>query len=299
MNRNMNVVFCWLVLLVNCLTYGESLEEWLMRTGERVNRFDKNFELLCKKITPKVWLKEVDDRNSNGYNCELLENKRYFFMEACKYHSCIEKVVIWYDLKSKKGMVVIINTSYNDNPPANALYTSTQMTKSEIPVEFTNRLNKWMLEEKFSIGSTLYEMFDSSAAGRIANSNQSDLQPVKKVYEEAFALYKSGRKDDAAQKLKERLGTGPYDITSANCVIYNDYGFFLEQTNQFKEAEEVLLQVVEHFPDRAVAWLNLGDAQKGAQKIENAKASYKRYIELMKKNGKGAKVLQRVKDFLE
>ncbi len=63
--------------------------------------------------------------------------------------------------------------------------------------------------------------------------------------------------------------------------------------------DEVLEKILEKFPNRTVAYLNLGDAYWGLDDKAKAKEAYQTYIKQMKESGKEKKipqvVLERVK----
>ena len=79
----------------------------------------------------------------------------------------------------------------------------------------------------------------------------------------------------------------------------NDIAFFLELTKNYNESIYLLEKILEKFPNRTVAYLNLGDAYWGLDDKTKAKEAYQTYIKQMKENGKEKKipkvVLERVK----
>ncbi|MBU3915894.1 tetratricopeptide repeat protein [bacterium] len=85
-----------------------------------------------------------------------------------------------------------------------------------------------------------------------------------------------------------------YPIQEDNVDKYNDFGFFLEQSGRYKEAIDLLQKVVKAFPNRTVAYINLGDSYFGANNIEQAKQAYQKYVDLIKKTGKQKKIPKRV-----
>ncbi|WP_324172518.1 tetratricopeptide repeat protein [Sulfurimonas sp.] len=79
----------------------------------------------------------------------------------------------------------------------------------------------------------------------------------------------------------------------------NDIAFFLEQTKNYDEAIYLLEKILEKYPNRTVAYINLGDAYWGLANKEKAKQAYSTYIKQMKEKGKERKipkvVLERIK----
>ncbi len=66
----------------------------------------------------------------------------------------------------------------------------------------------------------------------------------------------------------------------------NDIAYYLTESRAYKEAIFLLEQIIEQYPDRVVAYLNLADAQWGFDDKEEAKNNYNTYISLMKSQGK-------------
>ncbi|MES3039049.1 MAG: tetratricopeptide repeat protein [Bdellovibrionota bacterium] len=82
--------------------------------------------------------------------------------------------------------------------------------------------------------------------------------------------------------------------------IANDYGFFLYQNPKHLElANEVLTAVVKHYPKRAVARLNLGDALWDLGKSEDAKVHYREYLKHVPERIKNSAERQKVKQRLD
>ena len=145
----------------------------------------------------------------------------------------------------------------------------------------------------------------------------SDAYPsLKQLHKKALASHTSKKTRKAAELLDEFFFQYDYrDVDSANrdpkyTEILNDYGFFLEQLKERpfsqQQAIEILSYVISRDPSRAVAYLNLADAQfdlvkKQADASLKTKAaeSYRTYHDLMvkadKKNKIPARVFERMK----
>ncbi len=122
-----------------------------------------------------------------------------------------------------------------------------------------------------------------------------------------FGDYSAIQNANNAYKKKDFVSSARYaaeylqgsDLSSENLAQYNDAGYFLEQANRVTEAIPVLEEVVAFDPTRTPAYLNLADAYRKAGDKAKAKANYQKYVELMEKAGKGAKVPARVRAFLK
>lgn len=83
-------------------------------------------------------------------------------------------------------------------------------------------------------------------------------------------------------------------VNEDNLVFFNDKAYFLEQSGLYEEAVYILEVIIKEFPNRTVAYLNLGDAYWGLGKKEEAKQAYKIYIEQMKAKNKESKIPSQV-----
>ncbi len=134
------------------------------------------------------------------------------------------------------------------------------------------------------------------------NNNKSSQKgiDIKAIHTKVFEFFNKGQKEKARDTILANIGNlNNIEIDDRNVIYLNDLGYVMEQTSRFREAVSILEKVTSKFPTRTVAWLNLGDAQAGLGKIEEAKESYQRYIELMESSGKGKKVPERVRTFLQ
>ncbi len=86
----------------------------------------------------------------------------------------------------------------------------------------------------------------------------------------------------------------PNLLSNSTINIFNDMGFFKEQGKDYRSAILILKLIVERYPSRTVAYLNLADAYWGIDDKASAKESYQTYANLMKKEGKEKKIPSRV-----
>jgi tetratricopeptide (TPR) repeat protein len=97
------------------------------------------------------------------------------------------------------------------------------------------------------------------------------------------------------ERYKQLLQTFP--ITQQNVQQYNDIGYYLQQSGNNKEAVFLLTRILEKFPTRVVACLNLADAYWEIKDTAKAKEYYQKYVSLMKTQAKDLKKIpQRVYD---
>jgi len=86
-----------------------------------------------------------------------------------------------------------------------------------------------------------------------------------------------------------------YPISKKTVTLYNNIAFYLSKHEFNDEAIYILEKIVELFPNRVVAYLNLGDAYF-AEENEAYKKMYERYIKLMKERGKESRIPERIYD---
>jgi hypothetical protein len=132
-------------------------------------------------------------------------------------------------------------------------------------------------------------------------AQNSSFDALTAAHTKALTLYKNARKSEAAAVVVQFLKTNTIAemvLTSESIGKYNDIGLFLEQGGEYTEGILVLKKVVELFPERTVAHLNIADAYKGINQIDSAKAHFSIYSDLMKKDGKESKIPKRVLEFL-
>jgi tetratricopeptide (TPR) repeat protein len=73
--------------------------------------------------------------------------------------------------------------------------------------------------------------------------------------------------------------------TNAYLSALNDYGFFLYRSGQNDDAVKVFLKVIKEDPERAVAYLNLGDALWAEKRLPEARLYYSMYKQQMHAQG--------------
>lgn len=77
-------------------------------------------------------------------------------------------------------------------------------------------------------------------------------------------------------------------LSNENVSKINDYAFKLEKVNP-SYSIEILKEIIERFPERTVAYLNLADSFWNTEEKEKAIDNYKKYISLMKSQKKDVK----------
>jgi len=129
----------------------------------------------------------------------------------------------------------------------------------------------------------------------------ADLPPLQELSED-FAKMSKGLDElyeyshyDYAKRYDAIFRT--YPLSDATHVLYNNIGYYLEQAEAYDAAIYVLNTVLEKYPQRAVAHLNIADAYWGNGERGKARKHYEEYLRLMKDQKKDeSKIPQTVYD---
>lgn len=94
--------------------------------------------------------------------------------------------------------------------------------------------------------------------------------------------------------IKKQIDASP--LTNETVATYNDIAYFAEQHGNYDIAIFLLEKIIEKFPDRTVAYINIGDAYWEIFETNEAKKAYKFYIHKMRQENKEHKIPERVKN---
>jgi hypothetical protein len=139
------------------------------------------------------------------------------------------------------------------------------------------------------------KMLDNSSISQTKFSSES----IINIIQSANAFYKKGKKQEAVKQLVDYISSNNLELNITTLTLFNDLAFYYEQTGRYQDGLNILLDIVTKFPNRTVAFINLGDTYSGLNNVVKAKEAYTTYISLMKKDGKEAKIPKRVFDMLK
>jgi hypothetical protein len=124
-------------------------------------------------------------------------------------------------------------------------------------------------------------------------------ESLKTLGEQLADFSKNGRLKDMPQSAldvkvyAEMILNVP--VTEATVSLYNDIAYYIGQMRDGLYCSVYILsRVIEKFPERAVAHLNIADAYWELEIRKQAGSAYAKYAELMKKQGKAEKIPARV-----
>ncbi len=128
----------------------------------------------------------------------------------------------------------------------------------------------------------------------LEDSTQS-MKASTKLFNEDYEKFKNPKKYDLKYTIEdfgELLRNNP--INANNIDKYNNLAYYLSEMDN-NISIYLLERIINKFPDRTVAYLNLADSYWGIGEKERAVENYKKYIELMKLQNKDLKKIpQRV-----
>jgi tetratricopeptide (TPR) repeat protein len=202
------------------------------------------------------------------------------------------------------------NVLYSNFPFKNTTFFSYKSV-CNIKIEFLLNNNLFLnINGKESKGKLIKSKYDEGYYDVIVDKNRrilsfkrdDDLRIIVENQKYQFGcesakeieLKKVDDSKETLQEVKEYIRDydGIVDIT-----LFNDKAYYLEQMKCYKTSVYILEQILKKYPDRVVAYLNLGDAYWGNKNIEEAKKAYQKYILLMKSQRKDLKKIpQRVYD---
>ena len=128
---------------------------------------------------------------------------------------------------------------------------------------------------------------------KVANTNQSSTN-LSLTLNQLFENAKTNQKL-TIENINEVLKSE--ELNTKTLQKYNDIAYYLQQSGANAEAIFLLEKILEKFPNRTVAYLNLADAYNGKNENQKTKQNYEKYINLMKQDGKESKIPQRVLEF--
>lgn len=114
-------------------------------------------------------------------------------------------------------------------------------------------------------------------------------------YHNAISEFKSGKNSAAIKSLEPYMAKAVM-INFYKPDIYNDYGYFLQQAGNNKDAIKYLGIVKDKSPNRVSVYLNIADAYWGNHEKDEAVLNYNKYTEMMLTAGKDKMIPARVKE---
>ena len=158
---------------------------------------------------------------------------------------------------------------------------------------YNNKSKVWVLETSFEYTRRPKISFD------ITYPKEKDIIYYEKQLDDLLKTTQTKFKEKNFDWIEKEINdlfligkiTHNVSLNSKNINKFNDLAYFLEQTEKGDALAIYLLEkIIKEFPNRTVAYINLGDAYWGLGEKVKAKEAYKTYIDQMKTKGKESKI---------
>ncbi|HHD81173.1 MAG TPA: tetratricopeptide repeat protein [Campylobacterales bacterium] len=149
---------------------------------------------------------------------------------------------------------------------------------------------KKIIKEQNPLGKKIYKYRD------IYKYYNFDKSPYSVLFRYLFFLnsYVSDKKSKLDFNYSKVLQLKSLCLDKNNVVFYNDMSYYLQKAGANKEAIYLLKKIIEKFPNRTVAYYNLGDAYWELGDRTKAVKAYTTYIEQMCHKGLQKKIPKEV-----
>ena len=258
-------------------------------------------------------------------------NNYYLYSSNCQFHtaSYIKKLEKKYnkyidnkehgDIKcqelSKSTYLMVVNY-VEESKRANTLLAVIDTDKQSIKKSFLNKRASVNEKQDFSLANYSYLSYKEKSIFNVFYSYMPKGSDETEVYYDTYKVDNSGikllkkptfglkdienrakKKEHFSQKeLYAMLAEVP--ISKKSVVAYNNIAYYLNSSGQHVQAYKLLDEILDKYPKRAIAYLNSADAFLAVDREKDALSRYRKYIELMKKQGKESIIVARVVEFV-
>lgn len=253
-------------------------------TNSNIFLFECNYDFSDIKFLDKVSSTEV---NLSNFEIDVKDNKLFI-----NSHDPFNAAVTHYTLEWNGIKFKIVEKKVQDD--TKAFYVNKTKLLKNKDIDGLMNISE---EEKNLVKPSAYTAFYSLPKQILILANNIALRESEnKNFKRAFKILNYGIeqysnvwfecdiKDVTVEKLNNYNATcDPNNIISLNSFIsiYNNYAYFLYKINHYKEAESILINVIELVPNRIVAYVNLGDVEWSLGNHGQAKKYYRKYLELI------------------
>ena len=251
----------------------------------------------------------IPDADGSNQNCKVLTKDKDLIL------NCGRKQIVYKNLIVNE-MSISTELIQNENNFFSLLYelnaSATKMKEkhdfiySDQGITLVDKEIMKFGQEGLMINRIYVEDFDMS------NKTYDDLQSLGSELPDNFELTKSSMSIYDSKKTLfatqdfqstienifiEYPDVGQSEIKIINVESANNQAFALEKIGANEESKILLEEITSQFPDRIVAYLNLGDVFWKLNEKDKAKENYNQYISLMKSQKKDlSKIPKRVYD---
>ncbi len=312
MNQFVKIKSNFLLLILSCISVYAT-------ENIKLSQFENNSNYFIRDI----------DINRDGMLDKVISSEKYtgtelyFFLQESKRYKLVLKstnftedggnIIDDITAQNKGNIVLSLRTFFPDRGNYGIVYfvsfknnswflTDTRYTTSSWQNDYTKTYN-CNVTQNINLENINNENWFEEIKPIPSEKERDNLCEINFYMEDTLKDFTERFKDDNNLIVK---GISRYDalltkfpLTKKEVVEYNNIAYYLEKAKAYKESAYLLEKILEKFPNRTVAYLNLGDAYWGMNNKGKAKKAYTTYIKQMKELGKEKKipqvVLQRVK----
>lgn len=216
-----------------------------------------------------------------------------------------EKTLTLYEIKNKSLNTLLDNISIEHTTgenDGNDKGYSTEYLKRLEKVQSKGNYPDLIFEQSFSYNEQEGQTWKAKYGTITYRYQQGKYLPTQSKAAEVFDL------KQIEQQAKEGLKFKPIMLkamlhekwlTKENMESYNNIAYYLQKAGHNKEAILLLKSILHEFPNRTVAYLNIGDAYLEMSNSFKASQSYAQYIKLMQNEGKDSRIPERIKSIID
>ena len=262
-----------LILIMFSFTVATATSSMNGLTVKGYFNLDENIDTLVCSIDGEDTLCKIP---ANNFRFKIIKNNNCseLSIKKCTEKGCLKvQCSIW---GYKDTLIYTYDKARND-------FYMTKKIHEQLPMHGPDDVGK----------TTVYKY--TNLLWNIDNTNfKIGMMKSPKVLDDLLAsLYKS--KDlKKIQVIAQDILNMNMNISKRDLTYYNNIAYYLEKAKAYKESIYLLEKILEKYPNRTVAYYNLGDSYWGLDDKVSAKKAYKTYIKQMKEKGKENKIPTRV-----
>lgn len=216
-----------------------------------------------------------------------------------------EKTLTLYEIKDKSLNKLLdklsIDSTSGEND-GNGKGYNTEYLKTLQKVQSKGNYPDLTFEQSFSYNEQEVETWKTKYGTITYRYQQGKYLPTESKAPELFDL------KQIEQQAKEGLNFKPlmlkamlhaYWLDKDNLESYNNIAYYLQKAGHNKEAILLLNSILQEFPSRTVAYLNIGDAYLGMHNSFKASQYYAQYTKLMQQEGKDSRIPERIHTIID
>ncbi|MDD2896586.1 MAG: tetratricopeptide repeat protein [Aliarcobacter sp.] len=262
---------------------------------------------IIKDVKDQILIVDLLDKKNQILIFKKEQNEDYKKTFDEKVYFCKTTNIIWFQSIFPKGNYYMIScfSNYVDRVQRDIVFYFNFKNLKLIKITREDSNQDGILQDSYIFKPiknipTLYDFKKENFSDEYLNENDKNFVQVKliipKTIEELLNAIQN-KKSNTILTTDFNIIFENEELNQKTVQKYNDIAYYLQQANANDEAIFLLEKILEKFPNRTVAYLNLADAYDGLGNKEKAKENYEKYINLMKEDNKEVKIPKRVLEF--